>query len=74
MKRKLPADGLKSCVGFYKEIVSHLLDIAYLRYRYEVTTTKQRLLDGRTWKQRCEQDNSLFMDDLKQYQGSHKVL
>ena len=32
--RKLPVDELKSCVHFYKEIVTHPLDFVYLRYRY----------------------------------------
>ena len=38
-------------MGFYKEIVAHKLDFAYLSRRH-----------------------NLFMDDLKQYQESHKVL
>ena len=33
-REKFSADGLKSCVGFYKEIVTHPLGFAYLRYRY----------------------------------------
>ena len=32
------------------------------------------LQDGKTWKQKCEQDTYPFMNDLKQYQESHKGL
>ena len=33
-ERNLPADGLKSRVGFYEEIVTHPLGFVYLRYQY----------------------------------------
>ena len=43
-ERRLPAYGLKSCVGFYKEIVIRPLDFAYLRYRYASYYNKTKVI------------------------------
>lgn len=43
-ERKLPADGLKSYVCFYKEIATQLLDFAYLGCWYACYLNKAKAI------------------------------
>ena len=73
-ERNLPADVLKSCVGFYKEIVTDWLGFAYLSYRYVSYYNKAKAGMGERGNRNMSRTHSLFVDDLKQYQEIHKVL